>query len=97
MSPTKSDPAFVTQFRRQWNGARVAIKFLSEMSASELERLADQRGAAAVAAMPRETVRGLTAGQRRDLAMWIGRGWLDELLERRRREQAEHEARRRLE
>jgi len=95
MSPTKSDPAFVTQFRRQWNGARVAIKFLTEMSASEMERLADERGAAAVAAMPKETVRGLTAGQRRDLARWIGRGWLDERLEQRAR--AAHEARRRLE
>lgn len=94
MSSTKSDPAFVTQFRRQWNGARVAIKFLSEMSASERERLADERGAAAVAAMPKETVQGLTAGQRRDLARWIGRGWLDERLEQRARERAEHEARR---
>ncbi len=97
MSPSKSDPAFVTQFRRQWNGARVAIKFLSEMSAPELDRLALERGAAAVAAMPRETVEGLTACQRRDLARWIGQGWLDEVLERRRREQTEHEAWRRLE
>ena len=97
MSPSKSDPAFVTQFRRQWNGARVAIKFLSEMSATELDRLALERGAAAVAAMPRETVEGLTASQRRDLARWIGHGWLDEMAERGRREQAEHGSRRRLE
>ncbi|MGH7122723.1 MAG: hypothetical protein ACREFI_00015 [Stellaceae bacterium] len=94
MSPSKSDPAFVSQFRRQWNGARVAIKFLSEMSAAELDRLALERGAAAVAALPRETVEGLTASQCRDLARWIGEGWLDQVVERRRREQAESEARR---
>ncbi len=97
MSPSKSDPAFVTQFRRQWNGARVAIKFLSEMSAAELDRLALERGAAAVAAMPRGTIEGLTASQRRDLARWIGHGRLEELLAQRRRERAEHEARPRLE
>lgn len=97
MSHPKSDPAFVTQFRRQWNGARVAIKFLSEMSAAELERLALERGTAVVAAMPRESIEGLTASQRRDLARWIGQGWLDEIAARRRQERAEHEARRRLE
>jgi len=97
MSPTKSDPAFVSQFRRQWNGARVAIKFLSEMSAAELDRLALERGAAAVAALPPEAVEGLTGSQRRDLARWIGFGWLDAVADRRRRERAEHEARRRLE
>ena len=94
MSPSKSDPAFVTQFRRQWNGARVAIKFLSEMSAAELDRLALERGMAAVAAMPPETVEGLAPSQRRDLAKWIGQGWLEDLLEQRRRERAGHEARR---
>ncbi len=97
MSPSKSDPTFVTQFRRQWNGARVAIKFLSEMGAAELDRLALERGTAAVAAMPREMVEGLSASQRRDLARWIGQGWLDELLEQRRRERTAHAARRRLE
>ncbi len=97
MSHRKSDPAFVTQFRRQWNGARVAIKFLSEMSAAELDRLALERGSAAVAAMPRETVEGLTVSERRDLARWIGHGWLEELLEQRRRERVKPEVRRRLE
>jgi len=95
MSSSKSDPAFVTQFRRQWNGTRVAIKFLSEMSAPELDRLALERGMAAVAAMPRETIEGLTPSQRRDLATWIGQGWLEELLGQ--RERAAQEARRRLE
>jgi hypothetical protein len=94
MSSSKSDPAFVTQFRRQWNGTRVAIKFLSEMSRAELDRLALERGAAVVAAMPRETVEGLTASQRGDLARWIGQSWLDEVAARRRLEQAEHEPRR---
>ncbi|HXP75502.1 MAG TPA: hypothetical protein VN823_15260 [Stellaceae bacterium] len=94
MSHVKSDPAFVTQFRRQWNGARVAIKFLSEMTAAELDRLAVERGAAAVAAMPKGTVNALTASERRDLAQRIGRQWLTELAERRRRERAEHPARR---
>jgi hypothetical protein len=97
MSHQKSDPAFVSQFRRQWNGARVAIKFLSEMSATELDRLALERGSAAVSAMPRETVEGLTASQRRDLVRWIGQGWIEELIEQRRREKLAHEARRRLE
>ena len=97
MSHTKSDPAFVSQFRRQWNGARVAIKFLSEMSGAELDRLALGRGNAALAAMPPETVEGLTVSQRRDLARWIGQGWLEEFLEQRRRERTAHEARRRLE
>ena len=68
MSHVKSDPAFATQFRRQWNGTRVAIKFLSEMSATELDRLALERGAAAVAAMPRDSVEGLTARERRERA-----------------------------
>ena len=94
MSPSKSDPAFVAQFRRQWNGTRVAIKFLSEMSAAELDRLALERGAAAVAAMPPATVEGLTASQRRDLARWLGLGWLDEIAARRRRERTQHEMRR---
>ena len=97
MSHKKSDPAFVSQFRRQWNGARVAIKFLSEMSHAELDRLALERGAAAVATLPRETLKGLTASQRQDLARWLGQGWLEDALERRRREQAALEAGRRLE
>ena len=96
MSPSKSDPAFVTQFRRQWNGARVAIKFLSEMSTAELDRLALELGAAAVVAMPRETVDALTPTQRRDLARWIGQVCIEELLKRRRQERAQHEARPRL-
>jgi hypothetical protein len=96
MSHQKSDPAFATQFRRQWNGARVAIKFLAEMSAAELDRLALERGVEIVAALPRETVKGLMASQRQDLARWIGRGWLEERLEQRRKERAEHEARGRL-
>jgi hypothetical protein len=90
MSPSKSDPAFVAQFRRQWNGTRVAIKFLSEMSAAELDRLALERGTRAVAAMPLGMVEGLTASQCRDLARWIGQGWLDELIERRSRERLAH-------
>jgi len=94
MSPSKSDPAFVTQFRRQWNGTRVAIKFLSEMSAAELDRLALQRGAAAVAEVPPEIVEGLTASERRDLARWVGFGWLDDIAACRRRERTEHETRR---
>jgi hypothetical protein len=97
MSHKKSDPAFVAQFRRQWNGARVAIKFLSEMSAAELDRLALERGAAAVAALPRQTVKGLTGSQRQDLARWLGQGWLEERLAQWQKDQAAHAARRRIE
>lgn len=97
MSHKKSDPAHVAQFRRQWNGIRAGIKFLSEMSAAELDQLALKRGAAAVAALPRKTVKGLTASQRQDLALWIGRGWLEERLAQWEKDLAAHAARRRLE
>ena len=52
------------------------------LTPAQLDRLALERGARAVAAMPPRMVEGLTASQRRDLARWIGEGWLDELIAR---------------
>ena len=89
MSTSKSDPAFVTQFRRQWNGARVAIKFLSEMSPRELDRLAVEWGIQVLAGMPREVADTLDRRERYALALRLGRQRLDRLQARRERERVE--------
>ena len=89
MSASKSDPAFVSQFRRQWNGARVAIKFLSEMSPRELDRIAVEWGLRAIAGLPREISETLDGRERYALALRLGRQRLARLEARRQRERAE--------
>ena len=39
MSQFQSDPAFVVQFRRRWGADPATIKFLSELSETEHDRL----------------------------------------------------------
>jgi len=89
MSTSKSDPAFVTQFRRQWNGTRVAIKFLSEMSPRELDRLAVEWGMRALAGLPREVAENLDTRERYALALRLGRRRLERIEARREQERAE--------
>jgi hypothetical protein len=89
ISTSKSDPAFVTQFRRQWNGTRVAIKFLSEMSPRELDCLAVEWGMRVLAGLPREIARALDDRERHALALRLGRQRLDRLEARRQRERTE--------
>ena len=89
MSASKSDPAFVRQFRRQWNGTRVAIKFLSEMSLWELDRIAVEWGLQAIAGLPREIAESLDSRERYALALRLGRQRLERLEARRQRERGE--------
>jgi hypothetical protein len=89
MSTSKSDPAFISQFRRQWNGSRVAIKFLSEMSPRELDRIAVEWGLQAIAGLPREIADSLDSRERYALALRLGRQRLERHEARRQRERAE--------
>jgi hypothetical protein len=50
---SQSDPPRVTQFRRRWDDGAPAIKFLSELTQNELDRLAVERGEAIVRACRR--------------------------------------------
>jgi hypothetical protein len=73
MSHRPSDPALVTQFRRRWGAGATAIKFLSELTADELDRLAVERGEAVVRALPAALTAPLTNAERRELARAFGR------------------------
>lgn len=78
-----SDPAFNTQFRRNWDGSSTGIKFLGELNEAELDRLAAARGEGILSRLPPALVAGLRAAERRELALAFGRAWLRRLLERR--------------
>jgi hypothetical protein len=74
MSQFQSDPALVAQFRRRWDAADpAAIKFLSELSEGELDRLVIAHGERIVRRLPVALTAGLTCGERRDLARAFGR------------------------
>jgi len=82
MSHRQSDPALVSQFRRRWGAGASAIKFLSELSAQELDRLAVERGEVVVRTLPAAWVAPLTAAERRELARAFGRPAIRRLRER---------------
>jgi hypothetical protein len=73
MSQFQSDPAFVVQFRRRWDADPAAIKFLSELSEGELDRLIIVHGERIVRRLPAALTASLTCGERRDLARAFGR------------------------
>jgi hypothetical protein len=78
----QSDPARVTQFRRRWEDGAPAIKFLSEMTQNELDRLAVERGEAIVRALPVTLTAPLTIAERRELARAFGRPAVRRLQQR---------------
>lgn len=80
MSTNSSDPALNTQFRRDWEGQRVSIKFLSER---DLDRVVLQRGDRILRRLPPAIVADLRVGERQDLARAFGRPWLRRLREQR--------------
>jgi hypothetical protein len=63
-----SNPALVVQFRRRWDADPATIKFLSELSEAELDRLTIAHGERIVRRLPAVLTAGLTSGERRDLA-----------------------------
>jgi hypothetical protein len=73
MSQFQSDPAFVAQFRRRWGADPATIKFLSELSEAELDRLSIAHGERIVRRLPAALTANLTSGERRDLARAFGR------------------------
>ncbi len=73
MSQFQSDPTFVVQFRRPWDFDPAAIKFLSELSEAELDRLIIAHGERIVRRLPAALTAGLTSGERRELARAFGR------------------------
>jgi hypothetical protein len=83
MSQFPSDPAFVAQFRRRWSGGSTAIKFLSELSEIELDRVYVAYGERVVRRLPAELILGLTIGERRDLARAFGRPLVRRMQDRR--------------
>jgi hypothetical protein len=83
MSRFPSDPAFVAQFRRRWDGASASIKFLCELSESDIDRLCLERGERILRRLPQDLTIGLTGGERRDLALAFGRPAVRRLRERR--------------
>jgi hypothetical protein len=86
MSQFQSDPAFVAQFRRRWDldADPATIKFLSELSEAELERLSIAHGERIVRRLPAALTAGLTCGERRDLARAFGHPVVRRIGERRR-------------
>src|SRR5262249_23127147 len=89
MSHSKPEFALPRQFCRPWNGRRVGIKFLSEMTARELERLAIEYGERAVAGLPACVAEGLDGGGRRRPGWHLGCRRVKQLARQRKREQAE--------
>jgi hypothetical protein len=73
MSQFQSDPAFVSQFRRCWNAEPASIKFLSELSEAELDRLSIEHGERVVRRLPAALIIGITRGERCELARAFGR------------------------
>jgi hypothetical protein len=82
MSHRQSDPALVSQFRRRWGAGATAIKFLSELTPDELDRLAVERGEAIVRALPATLIAPLTIAERRELARAFGRPAVRRLRQR---------------
>ena len=93
MSQFQSDPALVVQFRRRWDAAdRATIKFLSELSEAELDRLSVAHGERIVRRLPAGLTAGLTSGERHDLARALGRPLVRRMAERRPRpDEANHD------
>jgi hypothetical protein len=81
MSLRQSDPAYVTQFRRRWGQRAAVIRFLSELTEGEFDRLAIERGERVVRRLPVALTAPLTAGERRDLARAFGRPALRRMQE----------------
>jgi hypothetical protein len=83
MSQFQSDPALVVQFRRRWDADRATIKFHSELSEAELDRLSVAHGERVVRRLPAALTDGLTSGERHDLARAFGRPLVRRMGERR--------------
>ena len=80
----RSDRPLVVQFRRRWDAADPAtIKFLSELSEVELDRLSVAHGERIVRRLPAALIDGLTSGERHDLARAFGRPLVRRMVERR--------------
>jgi hypothetical protein len=73
MSHRQSDPALASQFRRRWGVGPAGIKFLSELTDEELDRLAIERGERVVRRLPAAMTEALTYAERRDLARAFGK------------------------
>lgn len=83
MSHNSSDPAFNTQFRRNWDGSPTGIKFLAELSEKDLDHVALAHGARFLRRLPAAMLADLQPAERRDLALAFGRPWLRRMQERR--------------
>ena len=83
MSQFPSDPALVRQFCRRWSASPPTIKFLSELSETELDDLSITQGERIVRRLPEELTAYLTSGERRDLACAFGRSLVRRLRQRR--------------
>ena len=83
MSQFPSDPVFVREFRRRWNAGSMTIKFLSELSETELDDLSVTQGERIVRRLPEELTTNLTSGERRDVARAFGRSLVRRLRQRR--------------
>ena|SRR5579864_6045459 len=83
MQQNPSDPARNPQFRRNWGGAAVAIKFLAEMSERDLDFIALRRGEDILRRLPAALTIDLRPEERRDLARSFGRPWLRRFQEQR--------------
>jgi hypothetical protein len=84
MSHRLSDPAQNPQFRRNWSGVRLVVKFVAELSEHDIDRIALAQGERILRRLPEELVAGLKLNERRDLARAFGRPWLRRLREQRR-------------
>lgn len=82
MSHRQSDPALVAQFRRRWGLGGSSIKFISELSPTELDALAVERGEASVRSLPARWTFLLSPAERRELALAFGRPVVRRLRER---------------
>ena len=86
MSHCLSDPEAIPQFRRRWGERPLGIKFLSEMSQSELDRLGIACGERIVRGLPVWLTAAMNPEERRELARAFGRPLVRAAQQRRDRE-----------
>jgi hypothetical protein len=87
VSQLPSDPSFNVQFRRRWSHSPASIKFFSELSGAELDRLSIAQGARVLSRLPRDVTKVLNSKlnpkELRDLARAFGRPTVRRMRERR--------------